>query len=236
MVAEIERARPDLVLLQVSPPTVDMAVALALPGFESRSSTQFFMASRYPIVAFHEPAGIGGRGIVRSPRFVRATLDTPLGLLDVFDIHPISPREALESVRGQGLYTELRNGSVLRGDSRMMVENTELRRSQAEAIAALAAASQNPVIIAGDTNLPGPSRILAQTLGRWQDGFSAVGRGFGYTFPVGRHFAWMRIDRIMSGPELRFLTFGVGEGRNSDHRHVWADIERPGASGRTARK
>jgi len=37
----------------------------------------------------------------------------------------------------------------------------------------------------------------------------------------------MRIDRILAGPELRFLDFGVGRGRGSDHHCVWADLERP---------
>ncbi len=227
LVAEIQGARPDLVLLQESAAPVDRAVAAVLPGFSTRTSTQFFIASRHPIVDFYEPPKVKAGGVDRSPRFVRATLDTPLGRLDVYDVHPISPRDPLEDVRGEGFLVGLRTGAVFHGDRRSITKNTHLRRIQAEAIAALAAASPNPVIIAGDTNLPDPSRIYADTLGRWQDGFAAVGRGLGYTFPVGRRFAWMRIDRILAGPELRFLDFVVGDGRGSDHHCVWAELERP---------
>jgi endonuclease/exonuclease/phosphatase family metal-dependent hydrolase len=35
----------------------------------------------------------------------------------------------------------------------------------------------------------------------------------------------MRIDRIFAGPELRFLQFGVGSSRASDHHCVWAELE-----------
>ncbi len=223
---EIVNAAPDVVVLQESTPEVDKAVAARLPGFVSHESTQFALFSRWPIVATLDPPKVVAKGLDRSPRFMRYTLDTPLGRLDVFNVHPISPREGLESVRGTGFVHQIESGSIFHGDKHTLVENTALRRMQAEAIAALAAASANPVIIAGDTNLPGPSRIFTTSLSRWQDGFAAAGRGLGYTFPAGRRFAWMRIDRILAGPALRFLDFAVGSGRGSDHYCVWADIER----------
>jgi endonuclease/exonuclease/phosphatase (EEP) superfamily protein YafD len=226
IVAEILGARADVVLLQESAKRVDDAVAAALTGFATRTSGQFFFASRYPIADVYEPPKVKFRGVQRSPRFVRATIETPLGRLDVYNVHLISPRDPLEDVRGEGFIVGLRSGAVFRVDRRVIAGNAELRRSQAELVASFAAASPNPVIIAGDTNLPDPSRILAETLGRWQDGFAAAGRGFGYTFPVGRRFAWMRIDRILAGPELRFLGFEVGAGRGSDHHCVWAEVER----------
>ncbi len=233
LVAEIRGARPDVVLLQESAAAVDAAVAAAFPGFAARGSTQFFVVSRFPIGPLQVPARIRAAGQDRSPRFVHFTLETPLGRLSVFDVHPISPRDALDSVRGDGLLVGLRTGAVFEVDPRITTRNTELRGLQAQAIAALAAAAPAPVLIAGDTNLPDPSRILARTLGRWQDGFAASGRGFGYTFPVGRRrVPWMRIDRILASSELRFLDFRVGEGRGSDHHCVWADLERPASTRR----
>jgi endonuclease/exonuclease/phosphatase family metal-dependent hydrolase len=53
-----------------------------------------------------------------------------------------------------------------------------------------------------------------------------VGRGFGYTFPADQWIPWMRIDRILAGPELRFLHFEVGRRRGSDHLAVIADLAR----------
>jgi len=227
VVAELLAARPDLVLLQESGPAVNAAVAAALPGFETRTSTQFFIASRHPIVDLLEPAKLSSGGHDRSPRFVRVTLDTPLGRLDAYNVHPISPREALESVHGDGLLVGVRSGAIFEGDRRVVTRNTALRRLQVERIAALAAASPGPVLIAGDTNLPNPSQLVADDLGHFQDGFAAVGRGFGFTFPVSRRGPWMRIDRILAGPELRFLEFGVGRGTGSDHHCVWAEVELP---------
>lgn len=230
MVEQIVALQPDLVLLQESSPEVNEAVANALPHFSSWSSTQFFVASRGPISNSYEPPKVqlkvrleenAARVDDRSPRFVRVTAETPLGTLDVYNIHPISPREALTSIHDESFLGILRSG-----DHRVISNNTSLRDIQAETIAALAEASPNPVLIAGDTNLPHGSRILARTLGRWQDGFSEVGFGLGYTFPVTRKGPWMRIDRIFAGPELRFLQFGVGDSSASDHHCVWAELER----------
>src|SRR5262249_15173174 len=142
------------------------------------------------------------------------------------NVHPLSPRDGIDSLRGQGFMHELESGAFFRGDKHELVENTALRRAQVEAVAALAVQSTNTVIIAGDTNLPGPSRLFDAALGRWQDGFEAAGRGFGYTYPAHRRLAWMRIDRILAGPQLRFLDFEVGAGHASDHYCVWADLEK----------
>lgn len=224
IVEEIVALQPDLVLLQESSPEVDEAVANALPSFSTWSSTQFFIASRGPILDSYDPPKVqlshDNRIDDRSARFVRATVDTSLGKLDVYDVHPISPREALTSIHDESFLGGLRSG-----DHRVISNNTALRQVQAETIAQLAAASTLPVLIAGDTNLPQNSRILGNTLGRWQDGFAEVGFGLGYTFPVTRRGPWMRIDRIFAGPQLRFLQFGVGESRASDHHCVWAELE-----------
>lgn len=216
LVAELGALQPDLVVAQESTEEVNRALAAALPGFHTLSSTQFFVASRSPLGALLEPPRLPAGGHERSPRFIRVTAQTPLGALDVLVVHPISPRDALEELRYERLGAERSE----------IVSNTELRRRQVAAIAEVARTSTNPVLIAGDTNLPTHSRLYANLLGDWQDGFAAVGRGFGYTFPVGRRFAWMRIDRILARPPLRFLRFGVGESRGSDHYLVWADLER----------
>lgn len=221
IVAEVLAHRPDLVLLQESTPEVDAAVAAALPGFATLTSTQFFVASRGAIAELYEPPKIDLDDVDRSARFIRVSVDTPAGKLDVYNVHPISPREALTSIHDESFL-----GGARSGDHHVIVSNTKLRRLQAEAIVQLAAASPNPVLIAGDTNLPQSSRILAGTFGRWQDGFTEVGRGLGYTFPVTRRGPWMRIDRIFAGAQLRFLQFGVGTSASSDHHCVWAELER----------
>jgi hypothetical protein len=181
---------------------------------------EYFIASRFPILATEESPG-------QHPAFLRATIDSPLGPLDVFTTHPLSPRKGFEAVRGDGLREGLANGRVLRGEgAERVVKNTDVRARQLAELAAAAAASTHMVIIAGDTNLPALSPLYRETLGRFQDGFAEVGRGFGYTFPAHRGVAWLRIDRILAGPELRFVRFQVGRRKASDHFAVWADLER----------
>jgi len=225
-VAEIAAAGPDLVALQESTPEVAAALRQALPGLEQRAVRDLLVASRSPNVELLAPPPVAAGGQLRSPRFMRVTLDTPLGPIDLLDVHPISPREVLESARGDGFLVELRGGSLPLVDPALVRRNTELRRAQVAAIAAVAGGSTRAVLLAGDTNLPQGSPLLAAGLGRWRDAFDEVGRGLGYTFPVGpRKLPWMRIDRILAGPGLRFLAVAVGAGRGSDHHCVWADLE-----------
>ena len=53
--------------------------------------------------------------------------------------------------------------------------NAELRLAQVQGAAEDASRSKEPVIMAGDTNLPGLSWALGHHLGRFQDGFSEAG-------------------------------------------------------------
>jgi endonuclease/exonuclease/phosphatase family metal-dependent hydrolase len=139
------------------------------------------------------------------------------------NVHPVSPRNGFEEARGNGLFYELRQGRLGNSEGvKVMKLNSALRRLQAEAIAAEAARSPHPVIIAGDTNMPALSNILGSTLGRFTDGFAAMGRGFGYTYPADR--PWMRIDRILVDDRLRFRRFDTVGGDASDHWAVYAVI------------
>jgi endonuclease/exonuclease/phosphatase family metal-dependent hydrolase len=89
----------------------------------------------------------------------------------------------------------------------------------------LAGGETEPVVIAGDTNLPGLSLVFARYLSGYQDGFEKAGWGFGYTYPTNKNRPpWMRIDRILATASLRFERFEVGASSASDHRCVVADI------------
>jgi len=216
---QILDARADVIALQAYHPRLASLVAEALAGYQVRSDGEFLIASRFPIVSAQSGPG-------EETGFLQATLDTPLGLIELFDTHPRSPRAGLEALRGHGLRQGLSEGRVLRGDGAdRVLANTELRRRQVGDLSAAARAATHPVIIAGDTNLPSLSSLLEEYLGGWQDGFSQVGRGFGYTFPAHRWVPWMRIDRILASAELRFLSFEVGTLRASDHHAVWAELE-----------
>jgi hypothetical protein len=185
---------------------------------------QFFVASRYPIRdVFVPPELVYAQG-TGGAHFVRYTIETPLGLVDVFNVHPTSPRQGLEEVRGHGLREEIASGRLFGGKAAGSVAfNGSRRQRQVSVMSEAADASTRAVLIAGDTNLPGLSWLLHERLGRYHDAFSEAGRGFGYTFPAKR--PWMRIDRILTNGRLRALDFRIGDdGVLSDHRCVFAAI------------
>ena len=86
----------------------------------------------------------------------------------------------------------------------------------------LASHDPGPFVVAGDTNLPGLSRVARSYFASVTDGFTAAGAGFGYTYPT--KFPWMRIDRILASRNLEFTHFEVGSSRNRDHLSVVADL------------
>jgi len=106
----------------------------------------------------------------------------------------------------------------------VVAENTSLRLAQLQSFVESARESPDPVIIAGDTNLPDLSWAFAHWLGAYSDGFSAAGSGFGYSFPAPRH-PWMRLDRIMADQRFRFRSFQVINQYISDHFAVTAELE-----------
>ncbi len=223
VVAQVRAFSPDLVLLQDASAGFERELRTAFGGWHVRLDGQFFTASRSPILeAWVPPTIVYARG-TGGAHFVRYTLNTPLGVVDVFNVHPTSPRQGLEEVRGNGLREEVTSGRLFAGKAGPLVEfNAYRRQRQLEAVAAAAKTSPRPVIIAGDTNLPGLSWILGERLGQFRDAFSQAGLGFGYTFPANR--PWMRIDRILTNDRLRALDFRVGDAVVSDHRCVFAII------------
>jgi hypothetical protein len=210
-------AAPGIIVFQASRTPVTSHVRDRLgPGWEFNVTNDFFLASRFPIVLVGAQDRIDG--------FVKYTLDTPLGVVDFFNIHPYSPRSGLNELRGQT--RRLLTGGPSDEAVDAVETNTGQRESQLAAIARAAAESAHPVIIAGASNLPEWSALYRQYLGRWQDGFAHAGTGFGYTFPANKGHPWMRIDRVLAGPELRFASFTVGGRSGSDHCPVWADLEK----------
>jgi len=225
LLATLHDIDADLILLQETHPGQYATLTAGLEGYQVRISDQFLLASRFPIEDLVVPPRILHSGMTRSPRFVRYRVRTPQGLVQIYNVHPISPREALDELRDEGRAHEVVGGEPFRGPGpSMLMENASLRLGQLQAMASDARRSPYPVIIAGDTNLPGASWALAHWLGDFRDGFSSAGWGFGYTFPAPRH-PWMRIDRVLVDARVSFLRFEVIRSPASDHYPVVADLE-----------
>jgi endonuclease/exonuclease/phosphatase (EEP) superfamily protein YafD len=227
VMAQIDEYHPDVVLIQE-------VVGAPGPGIERleqrypavEASTQFIIASRYPITSTVDPARVPVDGRQRSPRALRHLVETPLGPIAFYNVHPISPRHGLWMLRAGGFRKALLSGALLRGEqAKVLQADGRLRDLQVEVFAKNAEQETVPVIIGGDTNLPGLSPALGY-LSKFRDGFRAAGSGFGYTFPVGRR-SWMRLDRIFASPSLRFVSFQVGNHSwASDHLCVVADLQK----------
>ena len=221
----IRGANPDVIVLEeVADDNVE-TLRLGLPGYSFRHLDQFVIASRFPIEEEAVPPPIWIDGRAGSAQYARCRLITPAGPLRLFAAHPISPHDAFDRLRAKGLRHEILSGRIFRAASaRAMEPNTRERLEQVRALAADAASSPDPVLIAGDTNLPGLSWAFWHWLGGFSDGFAEVGRGFGYSYPAQR-MVWMRIDRILAGPRFRFLDAATISPRVADHLAVAADLE-----------
>jgi endonuclease/exonuclease/phosphatase family metal-dependent hydrolase len=225
ILARIHGAAPDVIVLQeVADDDVD-ALRVGLPGYAFRHLDQFVIASRFPIEEAVLPPALWSGGRAEPAQYARCRLSTPAGPIRLFAVHPVSPHEAFNQLRGRGLWYELLSGRVLSSAwARVMEANTRVRLEQVRALAADAAKASDPVIIAGDTNLPGLSWAFSRWLGGFSDGFAEVGRGFGYSYPAQR-MVWMRIDRIVAGPRFRFLDVATISPGVSNHLAVAADLE-----------
>lgn len=224
--AEVERHSPDVVLMQEIGETSELVRALQARYSTVEVSGQFLTATRYPILSEVDPDKLPFYGRQRSPRFLEQTMDTPLGRVAFFNVHPVSPREDFHALRGHGLRREILSGRLFSGDSAQSIQaNAELRALQIRTAGEAAAGEHGPAVLAGDTNLPGLSVVFRRHLSRFQDGFVAAGWGLGYTFPADKR-PWMRIDRILANDELRFVRFRVGDSHASDHLCVVADLQR----------
>jgi endonuclease/exonuclease/phosphatase (EEP) superfamily protein YafD len=227
IVQEIDHFSPDVLLLEEHGAS-DKIVTLLQGRYPTvREAGQFVIATRFPVTSSFDPEKLRYSGRLRSPRWLEELIETPLGAIAFYVVHPQSPRQGFYALRGHGLKREILSGQGFPDDSEDVVaDNTGLRTIQVADFASAARQETGPVVIAGDTNLPDLSYVLHRYLGGFQDGFTKAGWGFGYTFPVGRHGKWMRIDRILASSELRFVHFEVGRSLASDHACVVADLQR----------
>lgn len=205
----IDSTRPDVIAIQEWAGPKDRFMA-SKPGWYTHSTQRWFVASRHPIRSAVE---LGDQSIDwRSPA-VRYELDTPDGVVNVFNLHTASSRD--------GISATLRD---YRKGSDQILANSDQRRRQSEYIASQARTCAGAVIVLGDFNTPPESPILAETWRGFTDAFGVGGWGFGYTF-IGAK-TMVRIDHVLTSPHWRVVDCWVGPNVGSPHRPVIADLMR----------
>jgi vancomycin resistance protein VanJ len=222
---EIMSHSPDLVFLQELPPwRVEEMKAQLVRTFPNIVATdQFMVASKFRVLSSDTPPRIPYFGNLRSPRYMRFLVETPLGPVTVVNLHTVSPRGGFYHLRGQGLRREILSGHLLSGDAAGEIRGTAaLRALQVKAASELARQATGPVLLVGDGNLPSLSGVRQRYLGDLHDGFAEAGLGFGYTYPS--RWPWMRIDMLLSNDQLEFTRVEVGRGGASDHLCVFGDV------------
>ncbi|HEY4014159.1 MAG TPA: endonuclease/exonuclease/phosphatase family protein [Polyangiaceae bacterium] len=231
VLGEIDRFSPDIVVLQEigSPELLQARMRDRYPIVDMRN--QFLLATRFKISSTIDPEKVESGGRLRSPRFVQQVLDTPLGPIALYNVHPISPREVFYGLRGTATRSDFLRRGILHdlvspGSNALFEGNAGLRAMQVHTFSEMASKETLPVLIAGDTNLPGLSYILYRDLSRFHDAFDQAGGGLGYTFPNTNRSPWMRIDRVLAGEGLRFVGFQVGSSLASDHRCIVVDVQK----------
>lgn len=197
---EITGADADVIVLQASRSSYAKRLLSSLPGWAMHVDDELVLATRWSIASVEVPP-IEGEF---RPSWVRYSIDGPAGAFDVVDVHPVSARSGLFDREDPSVATATRTRQIM------------------GAVDA-AARAPRPVLIAGDTNLPTLSGVARKAFSGYRDSFEEVGFGFGYTFPA--KLPWMRIDRVLGGPRIRFLEHRVLPRGASDHRAVVVDFE-----------
>jgi vancomycin resistance protein VanJ len=225
VVERIRSFQPDVVLVQEAVrDTNDLVKRLEETYPHVHASTQFVMATRFPIVETTDPDRIPYFDRRRSPRFMRYVIDSSLGRLVLYNVHPISPRGTLGAGNFRAAIHIARTGGGDQDPASDVAHNVGLRRLQIEAVGRMASSEKVPVVVGGDFNLPGTSPVLRRSLSGFRDAFRTASSGFGYTFPA--KYPWLRLDRIYITRDLEAVAFRKGCEGASDHLCVFAEIER----------
>jgi endonuclease/exonuclease/phosphatase (EEP) superfamily protein YafD len=158
---------------------------------------------------------------VRWPRInaVHCVLDHPAGELGFCCIHLRTPRDGLSRVLDRSTVVDPAQAPALERD-------IALRRLECEQLVEWFEQFEQPLIIAGDFNMPSDSAIYRQTWSRLGNAFARAGFGFGYTkiTPViGIEFG-LRIDHVLFDEHWAPTRAWVGEDVGSDHLPVVAKL------------
>ncbi len=227
VVEAIKRIDADIAFIQESKAATDELVAALSETYPHIAVRPYSLVlSRFPVTETTDHPKIPIRDWPRSARIQRHVVTTPEGKVAIVNVHPISPRGALNMYRFRGAIRSVIRGTAVNDESIDALEyNVQLRRLQIEGAARIATQEPLPIILAGDFNLPDLSQVFLANLGGFQDGFEVAGSGFGYTYP--QKFPWMRLDRILASQEFDFVSFDVGCEGLSDHRCVIAELTYP---------
>jgi hypothetical protein len=163
---------------------------MARLGWHFYYGGELCLVSRYPfaVVGLRDPDN-AWRHSSHDP--IRFEIETPLGRLELLNVH-------LETIRG-GL--EAFGAQPWRALTQFADNREEARRESRAARAKIGDSPSKPYVVAGDFNLPIESAIYRAYWGDLGNAFSMCGRGFGHTKFTSRF--GIRIDHVLMSTQLR---------------------------------
>ena len=202
----VQEMNPDVAAFQESN-SVRQFTNFAPPNWHVHRAAGLVLVSRYPI---RKAEVLGTDSTSEHGLVATYELETPRGLLTVFNLHFATPRDALAKV-----------ASGQADGWKELEENSAIRRAQSENVAAAATKVRGAVLILGDFNTPTESVVFKKAWSNFEDAFAMAGWGWGYTFRIKR--TAVRIDHILlrNGKAAHCW---VGPDIGSPHRPVLADV------------
>jgi vancomycin resistance protein VanJ len=188
-------------------------VAARQPGekYNISASGDACLLSRSKIerTAVEDPEAI--RAVGGTGTMVRYTVHLPGGDVQIVNMHLATVREGLTAVMQRGL-----------GGVPTLKENIATRWAMSAMARAFVDATAQPVLIAGDFNLPSDSAIYRHDWAAFPSAFEEAGTGFGTSKRTG--WFGVRIDHILLGPGWTCERAFIGPHLNGDHRPLVADL------------
>jgi vancomycin resistance protein VanJ len=199
---------------------VDVAALQECPFYDydmARLGWRFYyggdlcLVSRYPFVVLDErdPDYKWQRGGNEPDRF---EIESPIGRFQFLNVHLGTIRGGLEALRA--------------GRARALpqfADNREQSALESRAARERTRRGTEPIVVAGDFNLPVESAIYRVNWGDFRNAFSSCGRGFGHT----KFTSWfgIRIDHVLTSDEWRCTDARVLDSPyGGDHQPLVVDL------------
>jgi endonuclease/exonuclease/phosphatase family metal-dependent hydrolase len=218
LVEEVRRYEPDLVCFQETARGCE-ALDEQFADWDRIHLGAFFVASKYPLRVIDH---------CKSSAFDRWTsvlveVETPAGAILIANTHLMTPRHGATGLTAMSIL----NGTGV-DEFEIHQQLRDLEVSQTREF--LTDYADQPLIVAGDFNMPTTSSKFADGWGDFTSAFEAAGTGYGYTSPCNTNrlwpanTPWMRIDHILTNDAWRAEACHIGTRDGSDHRVIFAEL------------
>jgi endonuclease/exonuclease/phosphatase (EEP) superfamily protein YafD len=208
--------KPDIVALQEAGPLE--LITIKNERWHTVQEGSLAIASRFPIRDVR--TWRRGEPSLSCPPIAAlyAIIDLPSGSIAVCNVHLISPQEGFAGFN--------RSSTAGASRSEQLTELNYWRFRESELLTAWIEEQPRVDIVMGDFNMPVQSRIYRRWWRQYDNAFSMVGTGLGYTqWARIHHLAFgARNDHVLFGDHWEPLDCGIGPDLGADHVPLFATV------------